>query len=192
MEFSQIKTGLYLTEISDETIESIAKIRMFDEKELDIRLYELHKALLRCAKEKNKHKEIGILWNLDTDETILILGEENGICVGKDERALQMIKYAPVNSLVFLHNHPRNGMFSSKDINTFLDRASLYAMTAVCNDGTIYMMCKDENFSPVLVAEEYNQHKNEGQYSGIKHIARIAKSLGLVYRCSMKRRRLHG
>ena len=87
-----------------------------------------------------------------------------------------------------MHNHPKNGLFSEVDLRTFITSSSLYGMTAVCNDGTIYMMYKTENFNKEKVQDMYNRNVNLGQYSGIKAVAKNARKLGLVYRCSIKRR----
>jgi hypothetical protein len=99
-----------------------------------------------------------------------------------------MLVHANTNSLVFMHNHPRNGMFSTSDLSTFISRPSLYGMTAVCNDGTIHTMFKTDEFNLIKFREIYNANIGIGSYSGIKSVTRVAKKVGLVYRCSVKRR----
>ena len=99
------------------------------------------------------------------------------------------IKTAPKYSIVVMHNHPRNGMFSGADLKSFVDYASIYAMTAVCNDGTIYSIHKTETFDPIALMVYYNDGiKNTGEYSGIKNVAKNASKIGIKYKCSIKRR----
>lgn len=106
-----------------------------------------------------------------------------------DEKLRSWIKTAPKNSIVVMHNHPGNGMFSGADLKSFADYASIYAMTAVCNDGTSYSIYKTHTFDPIALMVYYNIGIQEaGEYSGIKHVARNASKIGVKYKCSVKRR----
>lgn len=107
--------------------------------------------------------------------------------------------YNPPCSVAVLHNHPRNSLFSAKDISTFCDYDTIYLLTAVCNDGTIYLMRKEPSFDPVLLKYYYNEgvklnmDKGERKYrfGGIKNVAKHAKRIGITYRCSIVRKRGH-
>lgn len=137
-EFQQIKRGRddTITAIEHQTIENIARVRMFNDAFMD-----------------------------------------------------NWIKIAPVNSVVVMHNHPRNGLFSGADLKSFSTYNSIYAMTAVCNDGTIYMMKKTEKFDPFVLMMYYSIGIRHGkEFSGIKNVAKNASKIGIVYRCSVKRR----
>jgi len=87
-----------------------------------------------------------------------------------------------------MHNYPRNGLFSTADLASFADFNSIYAMAAICNDGTIYMMKKTLDFNPVLLFRYYNDGLGKGIYSGMKNVARNAGRIGVEYKCSVKRR----
>lgn len=150
----------------------------------------MHQKLLRDSKEKNKSCEVGYFWNLcNIDEVYKIQGNVNGIRLSDDIKLYRFMKYAPQCSIVIMHNHPRNGLFSGADLISFSNFKSIYAMTAVCNDGTIYMMKKTEKFSPFLLLKYYNESIGNGMYSGMKNVAKNANKIGIVYRCSVKRRK---
>lgn len=80
-----------------------------------------------------------------------------------------------------------------------MDYKSIYLMTAICNDGTIYMMRKEKKFNPILLSEYYNvgvmegikarkSGKSSAKYYGTKNVAKHAKEIGITYRCSVKRK----
>ena len=151
LDFEQIKTGKdNITEIDDDVIERIAKIRAFQDSEMNELLYQHHKKLLHYSKNKNESNEVGFFWDLNhyDDEPLKIKGKRNGFSMNDNPDVKGLVDSRHIMSVVVMHNHPRNGLFSSKDINTFADYDSIFMMTAVCNDGTIYMMRKEENFSP--------------------------------------------
>ena len=192
-EFQQIKKGRAntITVITPETIENIPKVSLFDNYELDVLLFNLHQELLRLSMKKNHSYEVGLFWNLiNWDEVYKINGTENGVALSDNDDIRRWIKTAPMNSVVVMHNHPRNGLFSGADLKSFSTYQSIYAMTAVCNDGTIYMMKKTEKFDPVALMMYYSIGIKEGkEYSGIKNVAKNAHKIGIVYRCSVKRRK---
>lgn len=221
-DFRQIKTGKDNYEvITEETINRIAKIKVFESSKMNSLLYEMHKKLLKIA-QKNKNKEVGMFWDLNNIERtpLVIIGEKNGINIRQDEEINNMVRNTNTcKNVVIMHNHPRNGLFSSQDIQSFIDFNAIYIMTAVCNDGTIYMMRKDFNFNPLLMQKYYNQGKERSQrealeerikkakklgvnvkdlvnvqtkpyYYGIKNIAKHAKEIGITYRCSVKRKEI--
>lgn len=192
-EFQQIKRGRVdtITLIEDSTIDRIAKIQLFDEKFMNMKLYDLHQELLRVSKKKNKSFEVGFFWDLtNINNVVQVKGTLDCISLNSNVELRNKIKTAPMNSIVVLHNHPKNGLFSGADLKSFAAYNSIYAMTAVCNDGTIYMMKKTEEFDPFELMMYYNIGISEGkEYSGIKNVAKNAHKIGIVYRCSVKRRK---
>jgi hypothetical protein len=189
---SQIKTGKKenITIITDEIIESIAKTKLFNDNEMDTRLWNLHKDLLRESKNRNKCKEVGVIWNLrKLEQIVCVHGIDNGVDFRKNDEANDLLNSPYKNSIVVLHNHPRNGLFSDRDIASFIKYDSIYAMTVVCNDGTIYTMSKTSEFNGNAILEYYNQNISFKKYGAIKSIAHNAKKLGVTYKCSVKRRR---
>ena len=191
-EFQQIKRGKdsAITIIQPEVIQKIAKIKLFNQREMDAALYKLHQDLLTISMKKNKSCEVGFFWNLMEPDTVYKLrGDETCISLSSNKEIRNWIKTAPVNSIVVMHNHPRNGLFSGADLKSFATYNSIYAMTAVCNDGTIYMMKKTEKFDPFALMMYYSNGITEGkEYSGIKYVAKNAHKIGIEYRCSVRRR----
>lgn len=161
MELEQIKTGkCNYTYISEDTINRIACIKAFNDENMNKLLYSHHKELLRYAMNKNNHKEVGMFWDLKNIEKqcLMIKGTINGINIHDNMDINRLVKN-PYNllSVIVMHNHPRNGLFSSADIRSFIDFDSIYLMTAVCNDGTIYMLRKEIDFNPFLMEAYYNE-----------------------------------
>ena len=226
--FRQIKTGKSnYTRITDETISRIAKIKAFEDSSMNNRLYEFHKQLLRRAqKYDGGNREVGLFWDLNHVEEapLVIIGNRNSIEIRQNERVNYLVRNCiNVSNVVMMHNHPRNGLFSSVDIQSFIDFNSIFMMTAVCNDGTIYMLKKEIIFDPFLARKYYNdgcersdkesrqyvvkkakelgldvnnsedrkriqQIQTRPYYYGIKNLARHAKEIGVIYRCSVKKR----
>ena len=191
-ELQQIKKGRTdtITVITPEIIERIPKVKLFNNNEMDLKLYNFHKELLDVSMKKNNSNEVGFFWNLNNlDEVFVIKGSQKSITLS-DTIVCNWIKTAPKYSIVVMHNHPRNGLFSGADLKSFVDYVSIYAMTAVCNDGTIYTIYKTSEFDPIALMVYYNNGiQKGGEYSGIKHVAKNASKIGIKYKCSIKRRK---
>lgn len=180
MEFQQIKTGKNITLISDDTIEKIAQVKVFPDNEANILLYKHHKNLLRIAQKKNNSKEVGLFWNMNDydSEPLRIYGGVNGFSISNSDSVRRLLNdYRNHVSIVVMHNHPRNGLFSGKDIRSFIDFNSICVMTAVCNDGTIYLLKKEENFNPLLMGDYYNEGVRQSEKATKNEIIRKAKAL---------------
>ena len=190
-QLQQIKRGRddTITVLAPDIIEQIPKVKLFYNNEMDLRLYELHKELLNISMKKNNSNEVGFFWNLNNlDEIYVIRGTQKSISLS-DGLLRNWIKTAPKYSIVVMHNHPRNGMFSGADLKSFVDYVSIYAMTAVCNDGTIYTINKTAEFDPIALMMYYNIGiQKGGEYSGIKNVAKNASKIGVRYKCSIRRR----
>ena len=92
--------------------------------------------------------------------------------------------YALVNSrhimnVVVMHNHPRNTPFSSQDINTFADYETIYMMTAICNDGKIHMLRKEEGFSSLNLKYYYELGVKQSEEAACKERNEKAKQKGI-------------
>ena len=185
--FNQRLSRRNVTPITDETINRLVKTHLFESnRKLNSKLYSLHQYLLRYAMYKNKSCEVGILWNYLDDEYIIIKGTENGINV--HDKAVHMLHNGIANSLVFMHHHPKNSIFSYRDLHSFCSEDSIIAMTAVCNDGRIHTLRKEWGFNSDAVEIAYDNALDQKK-SGIKEILKNAKKLKLMYRCSVPRRR---
>lgn len=182
MNFQQ-KTGkCNYTIINEDIIDKIACINAFGNTEMNNKLHEYHKYLLRYAKNKNGNKEVGLFWDLNNidKEPLKIAGQINGFNIN-DKPDINSLVKNPYNILtvVVMHNHPRNGLFSGADIKSFTDFNSIYLMTAVCNDGTIYMLRKEINFNPFLMEKFYSDGVALSEKAAKAEKLRKAKKLKL-------------
>ena len=122
-ELQQIKKGRTdtITVITPEIIERIPKVKLFNNNEMDLKLYNFHKELLDVSMKKNNSNEVGFFWNLNNlDEVFVIKGSQKSITLS-DTIVHNWIKTAPKYSIVVMHNHPRNGLFSGADLKSFVD-----------------------------------------------------------------------
>lgn len=189
MEFRQIKTGLGITLITNETINSIAKVRVFEGRFSEIRnqrLYEINQKLLATAKNKNRSNEVGVLWDIVQDRTFVFFGNENSIDTWKNIEGHKELYNGPSRTMLWTHNHPRNTSFSSTDIASFIHRDALMAALVVCNDGRIHTLVKDYSFDKVRCLMWYNMSK-EGEM--LKNIIAHQREIGMWYRCSIPNKR---
>lgn len=189
MEFRQIKTGLGITLITNETINSIAKVRVFegkDAKELNEYLYELNKKVLSLAKNKNRSWEVGALWNTVTNKVYWFRGNDTGISVKSNKNGEIELYNGSGKTLIWTHNHPRNRGFSSADMNSFIFRESILAMIAVCNDGRIHTLFKMTNFNEDKCTYYYNMAKPGEKF---RNVVKHQNEIGVWYRCSVPNKR---
>lgn len=159
-DIEQPKTGKdNIDIITEDVIARIPKIKAFPDEEMNLRLFDHHVDLLRKAMENNDSNEVGLFWNLnDLDAKCLeIYGKVNGFNMRDNEDVFKLVNdVSSFLSVIVMHNHPRNGLFSNVDLKTFADYDSIYMLTAVCNDGTIYMIRK-EDCNPFLLEKYYNE-----------------------------------
>lgn len=188
MEFSQRKASRNVTLITDAVIDRITKTEIFEDNVLDNKLYNLHRKLLWYAKENNGSREVGILWNYITDDYTIAVGTDSSINMNESPKMIEMMLKSYNNSLIFMHNHPKNSTFSYRDLMSFCDYAPILAMTAVCNDGRIHVMKKESNFDARNIKIEYNKYVRSGN-RGVPEVIRNASRLGIIYRCSVPRRK---
>ena len=140
----------------------------------------LHKKLLNIAMKKNNSNEVGFLINTENWETIVLRGTEDGIDMNLFPQAYNVLKEAKKYSLIFLHNHPNNSCFSSKDLKSFCKHDSLYMITAIQNNGNIHVLAKSDIFYPQTVLFEYNKCVNEQK--GFINVIKRKNELGLNYK----------
>ena len=91
---------------------------------------------------------------------------------------------------MFMHNHPSTGTFSGEDFKFFCNNDSLYIITVVGNDGTVYVLAKTAYFDikvladyTMLAANYYNAGyiRNNGTLA-IRDILKRANDYGLEYK----------
>lgn len=139
------KTKLLITHESISRIFT-PKLDLFDEDECK-RIEALHKELLETAMRDNNSNEVGFLVNLVDWSYLKTLGGEQGITIRSNPDAKELLITAPTHSLIFLHNHPRNSIFSERDLNSFLTADAILMVTVVCNNGRTYYLEKSANYN---------------------------------------------
>jgi len=168
--------------ISDETIDKVrcVSIDEFDDEEL-LLIQQLHKRLLKHSKEKNDSNEVGILVDLIDWSDILIEGDENSISLKSSPDAKMKMETAPKNSLLFLHNHPRNTCFSEIDLSSFLTADPIYLMAVVGNNGRQYFLIKLGDFDKGRALEYYDELFENAEGSSVKEFLRTCRKVGLRF-----------
>lgn len=115
-------------------------------------LRDLHRELLREARDKNENKEVAYVLSNDFQRRQTVYGSGSEI----------EFSYAPFGKNQFLlHNHPRNHNFSMTDIVTFLREDNLSVMTIVKNNGDVELLTKGENYDKVKTAQELDRRRKK-------------------------------
>lgn len=145
--FEQLQKRTSKLQITQAAINNVRKIELngFDKEEL-LQIQTLHKELLRYSMRNNDSNEVGMLVSLIDWKYIVICGTENGISLSVVPQAKELVCTAPRNSLLFLHNHPKNSTFSETDLESFLTADSILMATVVCNNGKQYFLGLDYNY----------------------------------------------
>lgn len=99
--------------------------------------------------------EVGILASLNMDkniytpkedaslkEGIVFYGNYYKIKVSEDSRYINAVANAKGRNLIFMHNHPSGSSFSYEDIHTFVNEKAIQIITAIGNNGRIYVISK--------------------------------------------------
>ena len=159
-------------------------------------IQELHKLLLSEARklnlENNTNKmEVGILIDIHSWDYWIIHGnKECEVEMKNNPEAYGIFVKARKNQLMFMHNHPSTGTFSGEDFKFFCNNDSLYIITVVGNDGTVYVLAKTADFDirvladyTMLAANYYKAGyiRNNGTLA-IRDILKRANEYGLEYK----------
>ena len=123
--------------VTDRTIASLPKISApgWTEDQTE-RLLSAHKKLLRYAK-KFPNKECA--YTLRYPDMLL----DEHIIVGDESVTIPDRKYPYIG----IHNHPTNTTFSHTDLQRFVERDNMQGLTAVGNDGAIYLVYKTKAYN---------------------------------------------
>jgi hypothetical protein len=162
-------------------------------------IQERHKEILRtardlCKKHKNDEMEAIILVNAHTWKYWVIEGKEAGNAdIADNSEAKNALQTSSRNSLLLLHNHPSAGTFSGTDFITFCFNTSLYLMTVVGNDGTVYVLIKNTDFDSGHAMADYfklvreNADKKDRAQLAMKAILNNSGDYGLIYKKGRKK-----
>lgn len=96
---------------------------------------------------------------------------------------ISMIKmeYAPKNSLLFLHNHPRNTCFSEIDLSSFMTADPIYMISVIGNNGRQYYLIKNEEFDKGKALQYYDELFENFEGSSVKEFLRTCRKVGLNF-----------
>ncbi|WP_035796656.1 hypothetical protein [Butyrivibrio sp. MB2005] len=188
--------------ITDVAINKVPQTHIFGfSNEQNMFIQEMHKEVLRkakdlCKENNSKSMEVVILLDTHTWDSWIVEGKKDNIVDIKDNpEAKTILDTSTKNSLILLHNHPSTGTFSAKDLRTFCNNDSLYIMTVVGNDGSVYVLVKDVGFDPSGVLIEYGklaeQYKAQGKkYNAtmaVKYILKNAEKYNMKYKKGRKK-----
>lgn len=156
-----------------------------------------HKELLEKVQKLNHANnstkmEVGILIDIHTWQSWDIEGKKECEVEMKDNpEAFQNLTSGNKNSKMFMHNHPSTGTFSGEDVKTFCNNDTLYMMTVIGNDASVYILMKDIQFNAERVLMDYMEfamkylkkgHVNNNGTLAIRDILNNASNYGLIYK----------
>lgn len=108
-------------------------------------------------------------------------------------KAKQAMDTYSKNRLLFMHNHPSTGTFSGEDLKMFWSNQSVFILTAVGNDGCIYLLEKGKDFDPEKLSREYYslaskyKVKRNNATLAVKDILNNAQKYGMEYKKGRKK-----
>jgi hypothetical protein len=158
----------------------VVKIDGFDEKEI-LKINDIQKELLSKSKNNNNSDEVGILLNLIDWTYVTIYGNSKGISLGTNSEAKFLLYTAPRNSLLFFHNHPKNSIFSERDIETFLTADGIMMVSVVCNNGRQFFLIKEKDFDKNFALQYYEMIFNSSNNGNVREFLRTCSKANLKF-----------
>jgi hypothetical protein len=168
--------------ITDHEIDAVKKVELpgFDAEE-NVKIQELHKKLLTRAKNKNNSNEVGMLVNLRDWSDVMVDGTEEGVTLKGKQKAYELLCTAPKNSLLFFHNHPKNSLFSEKDLESFMISDAIWMMSVVCNNGRLYFLIKTDKYNREKALVYYEHIFENGKKNSVQEFIRTCGKVGLNF-----------
>ncbi|MBR6618638.1 MAG: hypothetical protein IKL00_12340, partial [Oscillospiraceae bacterium] len=138
-----------ITQIDDKAIERVPvrSISGYTEEQCT-EIQKQHRELLKYSKDKNDHKEVAFVFDRELGDRKEYVGTDDSVDFGN---AL----YG--KDLVVLHNHPRNGSFSFRDVVEFIANGSIKTLTIVKNNGGVETLTKRHNYDTLTMLRELNR-----------------------------------
>lgn len=169
--------------VTDKSIQSVPKVfgNTFTEAQA-INLQIAHRALLQAVQKLEIGTEIGQYLGADMKPV-------SDYVIGKIGTV--RMPSSPTNAKGLIHNHPSGELFSLDDISRFTVDANLDILTAVGNDGSLYILEKAENYNFSKIQELYIKlaFKNSANSDNIQAIItereamlNVFERFGLNYR----------
>ena len=124
--------------ITDEAIQRVPLVRPSGwSQDQAVRLQEAHRELLRAVRDKRVGTEAGAVYTPDMQLIERKIGESAG----------QQIDMPRCNEPhILIHNHPSGMIFSPGDVNSFGLRVDTTVLTAIGNNGSVYVLQKLESY----------------------------------------------
>lgn len=165
------KQGIKRYAVSDKTITSLPKISVpgwtDDQTE---RLLSAHKKLLRYA-QKFRDKECA--YTLRYPDMLL----DERIIVGDESVSIPDRDYPYIG----IHNHPTNTTFSHTDLMQFAKRDNMRGLTAVGNNGTVYIAFKTADYDGIGFAEfVFETTKKSNQFTESGDVKGYLRTMNLM------------
>ena len=139
-----------ITVITDKSVNNVSKVRIpgYTDEECDF-IYQQHKSLLECARDNNGCNEVAFVFSggLSVENRKTFFGSDDMIDFGQELYG---------NSIVMMHNHPRNSSYSFSDIVEFIGNDSIKTMTIVKNNGGVEILTKTGLFNKLDLLKELN------------------------------------
>lgn len=194
------KKAIHITDIA---IDKVPKTNILGfDKEQNKHIQALHRLVLKEAQNLNRlydtsEMEVGILVDIHSWEHFVIKGKSpRKVELKNDLKAYKKLISGYKNQLMFMHNHPSTGTFSGEDFKMFCLHNSLYIMTVIGNDSSVYILTKTFEFNADKAIADYihlsMQYYNKGYINNngtlaIKEILKNAKQYGLIYKKGRKK-----
>lgn len=185
----------YLRKIKNANL--IEKEKIYEEVCSNIELADKDKMSIILS--DNDLMEVGILVDIPNISHIDLMRDSFGFWVikGKTPRRVNMkdnkdadeaIESFSKNRLLFMHNHPSGATFSGEDLKMFWSHDSVHTITAIGNNGCIYLLQKGINFDKNELAQayydktkEYSDKPNNATLA-VNYILKNADNYNMIYR----------
>ena len=170
--------------ITDDAIRRVPLIRPRGWKQEQAqRLQEAHRELLRAVKDKPAGTEAGAAYTLDMQLIDRQIGEDTDHSV--------VMRRCTVPH-IFIHNHPSGAVFSYTDLTSFALNETMQGMTAVGNDGNVYVLSKAEDYDGFYFIKSLSElspllkgfvdaHDVKGYIQAIETLLKEAKAYGVYF-----------
>ena len=138
-----------ITLISDKTIARVPEVKISgytDEQCKSIQNH--HKELLKCSRDNNGNKEVAFVFDSNLSNRKEFMGSDDKIEFGSTLYG---------KDLFVMHNHPRNGSYSTTDLIFFRDNINVKTFTIVKNNGNIEYITRCLDFDFYKFKLEYDR-----------------------------------
>ena len=155
--------------------------------EQNAKFKELHKDLLKRAKDENDSNEVAYLFDPRTLTHQMEFGSVNSVNVFDNPMARDMLRNGEEKGLFLIHNHPSTKSFSYSDIGVLLMNDNLGGMTAIANNGVVSAIYKTSKYDPELalgimkdIRSKYPKTlSGEDDIAIVKQFLKVSRSCGI-------------